>query len=343
LRQESDATERLASELHAAILQLRMVPIAQVFRPFPRLVRDMAQRLNKKVALVTEGETTEADKKIVDRLFEPLMHLVRNALDHGIEPAETRQSAGKPAIATITMRAVPAGRRFIVEVTDDGRGIDPNVIRRKAIERGSRPADELAAMPDEQVMDLIFAAGFSTAAEISDISGRGVGMDVVRTAVAQMEGRISLTSAIGLGTTVRLDLPLDIAMSRVMVVEAGGQIFGIPMDAVTETIRLTADRITQIKNNAGFVLRDRVVPICALAAVMNLPVHSPSRSATTLLLVTETAGRIAALEIDAIRDRLEVVVKPMQGLLAGARGYAGTTLLGDGRVLLVLDLKEVLP
>jgi two-component system chemotaxis sensor kinase CheA len=343
VRREADAMERLSAELHAAILQLRLVPIAQVFRRFPRLVRDMAQRLDKKVTLVTEGETTEADKTIVDRLFDPLLHLVRNALDHGIESAEERRSAGKPVVATITMRASPAGRRFVVDVSDDGRGIDTNNIRRKAAERKLLPAEELAAMPDEQVMNLIFSAGFSTAEQVSDISGRGVGMDVVRTSVQQMEGRVSLTSTVGLGTAVRLELPANIAMSRVMVVEAGGQVFGIPMDAVTETIRLSPDRISQIKTNAGFVLRDRIVPICALSELMNLADAPRSDSEAKLLVVTEVGGKIAALEIDAIRDRLEVVLKPMQGLLSGARGYAGTTLLGDGRVLLVLDLKEVLP
>ena len=343
VRREYDAMERLSSDLHTAILQLRVVPLSQLFRRFPRLVRDMAQRLDKTVTLVSQGETTEADKAIVDRLFDPLLHLVRNALDHGIETMAERRKSGKSDIATITLRAAPTGRRFIVEVSDDGRGIDPNAIRRKAAERGVLSPDDLAAMPDEQVMDFIFSSGFSTAAQVSDISGRGVGMDVVRSSVQQMEGKVSLSSSVGRGTTVRLDLPANIAMSRVMVVEAGGQVFGIPMDAVTETIRLTPDRISQIKSNAGFVLRDRVVPICPLSELMNLPAVSQSDRGTKLLVVTEIGGKIAALEIDAIRDRLEVVLKPMEGLLAGTRGYAGTTLLGDGQVLLVLDLNEVLP
>ena len=343
VRREHDAIERLAGEMHAAILQLRMVPVAQVFRSFPRLVRDMSQRLGKKVRLVTGGETTESDKAIVDGLFEPLLHLVRNALDHGIESPEQRRSAGKAETATITMQAARLGDRLIVEVIDDGRGIDPEIVRRRARERGVFSRDELAALPDEQAIDLIFSPGFSTAAEVSDISGRGVGMDVVRAAVERIGGRASVTSRVGAGTTVRLDLPMNIAMSRIMVVEAGGQIFGIPMDAVTETVRLTPDRISRIKNNDGFVLRDRIVPICSLAEVMNLPKRPASESDARLLVVTEMSGKIAALEVGAIRDRLEVVLKPMQGLLSNARGYAGTTLLGDGRVLLVLDLKEIVP
>jgi two-component system, chemotaxis family, sensor kinase CheA len=343
IRRNHEAIERLAAEMHAAILQLRMVPVAQVFRSFPRLVRDMSQRLGKDVVLVTRGDTTESDKSIVDRLFEPLLHLVRNAVDHGVESPEQRRAAGKPAMATVMVRAARVGDRFVVEVDDDGRGIDATMVRHKAGERGLLAADELAALSDEQVIDLIFSAGFSTAAEISDISGRGIGMDVVRTTVEQIGGRVSVTSRAGAGTTVRLDMPVNIAMSRIMVVESGGQVLGIPMDAVTETVRLPQDRIGQIKNNEGFVLRDRIVPICSLAELMRLPKRPTPVSDARLLVITEMNGKITALEVDAVRDRLEVVLKPMQGLLAHARGYSGTTLLGGGEVLLVLDLKEIVP
>jgi two-component system chemotaxis sensor kinase CheA len=318
--------------------------VAQVFRSFARLVRDLSRQLDKNVALMTRGETAEADKAIVDRLFEPLVHLVRNAVDHGIESPGGRRAAGKPETATISIEASRTGDRFLIEVTDDGRGVDPAVVRQKASEKRLVPADELIALTDEQVVDLVFAPGFSTAAEISDISGRGIGMDVVRTMVEQIGGRVSLASRVGTGTTVRLDIPMTIAMSRIMVVDAGGQLFGISMDAVSETVRVTPDRIRLIKNNPGFVLRERIVPIVSLAGLMKLPERvQKEATAARLFIVMEAAGRIAALEIDAIRDRLDVVLKPMQGLLANARGYAGTTLLGDGQVLLVLDVKEILP
>jgi len=343
IRRDHDAIDRLVVELHGTILQLRMVPVAQVFRSFPRLVRDVSRKLDKNVELVTRGETAEADKTIVDRLFEPLVHLVRNALDHGIESPGQRRAAGKPETATISIEASRMGDRFLIEVTDDGRGIDPAVVRRKASEKRLLPADELTALTDEQVVDLVFAPGFSTAAEVSDISGRGIGMDVVRTVVEQIGGRVSLASRPGTGTTVRLDMPMTIAMSRIMVVEAGGQLFGISMDAVSETVRVTPERISRIKNNPGFVLRERIVPIVSLAELMKLPERASEAAAARLFVVTEASGRIAAFEIDAIRDRLDVVLKPMQGLLANARGYAGTTLLGDGKVLLVLDVKEILP
>ena len=343
IQRARDAIDRLVTELHGSVLQLRMVPVAQLFGSFPRLVRDVARQLDKKVELVTSGETTEVDKTIMDRLFEPMVHLVRNALDHGIEDPGQRQAAGKSEAAKISIAASRRGDRLLVEVTDDGRGIDPAVVRRKASERQVLPRDELDALTDEAAVDLVFSAGFSTASIVSDISGRGFGMDVVRTAIEQIGGRVSLESKVGLGTTVRLDLPMTIAMSRIMVVEAGGQSFGIAMEAVSETVRVPPDRVSTIKNNDGFVLRDRIVPIVSLAELMNLPGRKRDVAEPRLLVVMEAAGRIAAFEIDAVRDRLDVVLKPMQGLLSGARGYAGTTLLGNGQVLLVLDVKEILP
>jgi two-component system chemotaxis sensor kinase CheA len=343
IQRDRDAIDRLVTELNGAVLQLRMVPAVQLFGSFPRLIRDVARQLAKNVQLVTRGETTEVDKAIIDRLFEPMVHLVRNALDHGIETPEQRRAVGKSEAAKISIDASRLGDRLVIEVSDDGRGIDPAVVRRKASESQLLPLRDLAALTDEAVIDLVFAAGFSTASAISDISGRGIGMDVVRTAMEQIGGRVSLESKLGFGTTVRLDLPMAIAMSRIMVVEASGQMFGIAMEAVSETVRVAPDRVSTIKNNDGFVLRDRVVPIISLAEIMKLPRRERDLKAARLLVVVEAAGRIAAFEIDAIRDRLDVVLKPMAGLLAGARGYAGTTLLGNGQVLLVLDVKELMP
>ena len=343
MKREQDAIERLAVDFYGSILALRMVPVGQILRPFPRMVRDLSQRLGKKARLVTHGEATESDKAVVDRLSEPLLHVVRNALDHGIEMPDVRASAGKPETGLITIAVSRVGDRVAIEIADDGRGIDPTAIKRKAKELGLITEDALAAMPDEQALELIFSAGFSTATEISDISGRGVGMDVVRQAVDQLGGRVSVTSRIGAGATVRIDVPVSIATAQIMVVECAGQRFGISMDSVTETVRLSSDRVRQVKSNEGFVLRDRVVPICSLAELIGLPGERRADGDARLLIVVEAGAKIAAVEIDAIRDRLDAVLKPMQGLLATARGYSGTTILGDGTVLLVLDLKDILP
>ena len=343
MKREQDAIERLAVDFYESILALRMVPVGQILRPFPRMVRDLSQRFGKKVRLVMRGETTESDKAVVDRLSEPLLHVVRNALDHGIEMPQVRAAAGKPETGSITIAVSRVGDRVAIEITDDGRGIDPTAIKRRARDFGLITEEALAAMSDEQALELIFSSGFSTATEISDISGRGVGMDVVRQAVDQLGGRVSVTSRIGVGATVRIDVPVSIATARIMVVECAGQRFGISMDSVTETVRLSSDRVRQVKSNEGFVLRDRVVPICSLAELIGLPGERRADRDARLLIVVEAGAKIAAVEIDAIRDRLDAVLKPMQGLLATARGYSGTTILGDGTVLLVLDLKDILP
>ena len=343
MKREQDAIERLAVDFYESILALRMVPVGQILRPFPRMVRDLSQRFGKTVRLVMRGETTESDKAVVDRLSEPLLHVVRNALDHGIEMPQVRAAAGKPETGSITIAVSRVGDRVAIEITDDGRGIDPAAIKRRARDFGLITEEALAAMSDEQALELIFSSGFSTATEISDISGRGVGMDVVRQAVDQLGGRVSVTSRIGVGATVRIDVPVSIATARIMVVECAGQRFGVSMDSVTETVRLSSDRVRQVKSNEGFVLRDRVVPICSLAELIGLPGERRADGDARLLIVVEAGAKIAAVEIDAIRDRLDAVLKPMQGLLATARGYSGTTILGDGTVLLVLDLKDILP
>jgi two-component system, chemotaxis family, sensor kinase CheA len=204
------------------------------------------------------------------------------------------------------------------------------------------PEADLAALSDDQIVSLIFAAGFSTAARISAVSGRGVGMDAVRASIEQIGGRVSLKSSVGTGTHVSLDFPMNIALLRIMVVESGGQVLGIPMDAVRETVRLKPEQISRIKQNEGFVFHEKVVPICSLAELLQLPQKAGSVG-DRLVVVTEIGGRTTALEVDAISERLEVVLKPMHRLLSGARSYAGTTLLGDGAVLLVLDLREIVP
>ena len=262
-------------------------------------------------------------------------------LDHGIELAEQRRAVGHDT-AMITMRASRAGDHFVVEAVDDGRGIDPAIVRRNARERKLLPDDELAALSDEQAIDLIFSAGFSTAAEVSTFPAAASEW-TSRATVERVGGRISLTSRPGVGTTVRLDLPMNIAMSRIMVVETGGQLFGIPMDAVTETVRLTPDHISQIKNNNGFVLRDRIVPICSLAELMNLAHGRQLRSGCKA-----PGGGRTGREDRRARDRCHSGpaggrAEADAGPARRGAGYLGTTLLGDGRVLLVVDLKELVP
>lgn len=341
LKQQHATLEGLTAELQRAVLSIRVLPLRHVFQRFPLMVRDMAAGLGKPVRLVVEGEDTEADKAVVEALFEPLLHVLRNALDHGVEDPARRAAAGKPATARITLAGRRAGDQVIVEVSDDGAGIDPAVIRRVAASRGIAAAAVLDAMSDEEAVDLIFAPGFSTAVAVTDLSGRGVGMDAVRTALGRIGGRATVATRPGLGTTVRFALPFSVMVTRVMTVEAGGQVFGIPFDAVVETVQRARADIAAVGSAHAFTLRDRTVPLIGLAHALGRGAAAPEPVVANIV-VTEAGGLLGALEVDRFGATLDVMLKPMEGMLAGMRGIAGTTLLGDGRVLIVLDVQGLL-
>lgn len=332
---------QLTAALQQSVLRIRVLPLRHVFQRFPRLVREMAASMGKTVRLVTEGETTEADKAVVEALFEPLLHAVRNAVDHGAETPEQRTAAGKQAGAILRLRGFRQGDDVIIEVIDDGRGVDVAKVRRVAANRGLAPANTLATLSDDEVVDLIFAPGFSTASTVTDISGRGVGMDAVRSAVERLGGRVSVRSRLGEGTTVRFVLPFTVMMTRVMIVEAGGQAFGVPFEAVVETLQVAPGSITPIGAAEAFVFRGRTVPLVSLAGALALP-EGTTASSTINTVVTNVGGQLSALVVDRFGEQLDVILKPMHGLLAGMTAIAGTTLLGDGRVLIVLDLRELL-
>jgi two-component system chemotaxis sensor kinase CheA len=335
------ALDHLVGELQRAVLGMRVLPLRHVFQRFPRLVREISADLEKSANLIIEGEDTEADKVIVERLFEPLLHVLRNAMDHGIENASARAAVGKPSAATIHLRAQRHGEHVIVEVSDDGQGIDVSRVRQVAGERNVVPAEALEAMSDAQAIDLIFAPGFSTAATVSDLSGRGVGLDAVRTAVERMAGRVSIESRAGQGTTVRFTLPFSVMMTQVMTVEAGGQMFGIPLDAIEETVRVGMDRIFPVGAAKAIVLRNRTLPVVELAVALGVEREQGGQMEATVV-VARVEGQVSALQVDRLGERMEVMLKPLDGLLSGMPGVAGSTLLGDGSVLLVLDLGELL-
>ena len=341
LKQTHARLEGLVGELQRFALGMRVLPLRHVFQRFPRLVREMGSASGKPAELVVEGGDTEADKAIVETLFEPLLHVLRNAMDHGVEDASTRRARQKPPVARILLRAERAGDQVVVEVRDDGGGIDIARVRSVALARQLAEPEALAALGDAEVVDLIFEPGLSTADRVTDVSGRGVGMDAVRTAVHRLGGRTSIESEAGRGTTVRFTLPFSVMMTRVMVVVAAGQSFGVPLDAVVETLRVEADRIVRVGAAHAVVLRNRTVPVVPLAEALGLPCDDVGTSQATLV-VTARSGSYGALRVDGIGERLEVMLKPLEGLLAGMHGLAGSTLLGDGSVLLILDLGELL-
>lgn len=336
---------RIAEDMQGAVMAVRMLPVEHVFQRFPRLVRDTSRRLGKQVELVIEGGETEADKNVIEALADPLIHIVRNSLDHGLEPPDARAAAGKPAHGTIRLQASQDNGNVVIRVTDDGRGIDPVVIRRKAVEQGLVDAAQATALADEEAVNLVFSPGFSTAAAVSDLSGRGVGMDVVRNAVDKAGGRVQLTSQTGRGTAVELVLPLTMVVTRIMTVACGGRLFGVPMSLVVETVRMPRAARHQLRDREAFVLRDSVVPLVRLAHLLDLPPEPEAADADAdaeeAILVVRVNGERLGLVVGAFRDGMEVIVKRLDGVLAGLRGFAGTTLLGDGRVLLILDLREL--
>lgn len=334
---------RIAEEMQDAIMQVRMMPVSFVFQRFPRLVRDTSRKLGKEVNLVLEGEETEADKNIIESLGDPLVHIVRNSLDHGFELPEVRRAAGKPAAGTLTIRASQESDRVVIEISDDGKGIDPMVIKRKAYEKGLIDEAALERISDQEAVNLVFAAGFSTMEVVSDLSGRGVGMDVVRTAVEKVNGTVVLESEKGKGTRIRLSLPLSMAVTNVMIVESDGQIFGMPMDSVVETVRVPRTAIRTIKKSLATVLRGRIVPLKSINALLGLGASPRANAEDELaVLVVRLGDESVGLLVDDFRETVEIILKPLAGVLARLSAYSGSALMGDGSVLMVLNVKEIL-
>jgi two-component system chemotaxis sensor kinase CheA len=332
------ALERAVADMRRAVTAVRMVSLGPSLRRLPRMVREIADALGKTVELEITGETTEVDKGIADELFEPLLHLVRNAIDHGIEPAEARRADSKPETGSLRLAIRRDGDSVVIELADDGAGIEAGRIRDVAVERGLLERDAADAMEDAQALRLIFAPGFSTAKSVSAVSGRGVGMDAVQSVVERFGGRVEIGSVPSQGTTIRLRLPLNAIMTRLLIVQAGGERYGVPLDRIIETASMPNDRIVAVGAGRACVLRDRTLPLLSLATLLG---NEDLPSALTKLLVTETAAEPVGVIVDGFGERIDGLVRPKAGLMAGVPGIAGTTLLGDGGVLLVLDLAEL--
>jgi two-component system, chemotaxis family, sensor kinase CheA len=328
--------ERQMRALQESVMRVRMLPISFVFNRFPRMVRDLGQKLGKAIELKLVGEQTELDKTVLEKIGDPLVHLVRNSVDHGLESAEKRIAAGKSATGTITLNAYHKGGNVTVEVSDDGGGLDKARILKKARERGLvGPDDELT---DERVYNLIFAPGFSTADVVSDVSGRGVGMDVVRRNVNELGGHIQVVSEPGKGTTVRIRLPLTLAILDGQLVRVGEETYVIPLVAIVETIQIKADRVNSIAGQAEvFRLRDDYLPIVRLYDLFGIEPRT-TNLLEGLLMIVEADGRRVGLFVDDLLAQQQVVIKSLETNFRQVPGLAGATMLGDGRVALIIDV-----
>ena len=336
---------RVLDELHKCVLKIRMVPVEQLFRRFPRLVRDVAKQCGKDVALDLSGQNTDLDKGILDALAEPLMHLVRNSVDHGIEHAEERIAANKPARGTVYLNAYHQGTQVVIEVRDDGRGIDLVQIRKQVVEKGIVKTEEIQRLSDSEVMSLIFEPGFSTAAEVTEVSGRGVGMDVVRTVLNNLKGSVHVSSVKGRGTTIQLRMPLTLASIQTLLFRVAGRLFAVPLSSVVEITRITDADIHRVDQHEVLRLREQILTLVRLNSLSQIhAVSAPDgkKKKRNFVIVIGAAEKRFGLVVDSLVGEEELVIKALPSEIISSDLVSGASILGDGTVVLILNVPAVL-
>jgi two-component system chemotaxis sensor kinase CheA len=334
---------RILDELHKCVLKIRMVPVEQLFRRFPRVVRDVAKQCGKDVALDLSGQNTDLDKGILDALAEPLMHLVRNSVDHGIEPADERLTAGKPARGTVYLKAYHQGTQVVIEVRDDGRGMDPDRLRAHAVEKGILKPEEAKRLTDQETLNLVFESGFSTASEVTEVSGRGIGMDVVRTVLDRLKGTVHVSSQKGRGTTIQLRAPLTLASIQTLLFRVGGRLFAVPLSSVVEITRITDPEIHRIDQREVLRLRDQILTLVRLDHLSRLRSidTQPARKKHFVIVIGAAEKRFGLL-VDSLVGEEELVIKALPGEIVSSDLVSGASILGDGTVVLILNVPAVL-
>jgi two-component system, chemotaxis family, sensor kinase CheA len=333
---------RILDELHKCVLKIRMVPVEQLFRRFPRVVRDVAKLCGKDVALEVAGEHTDLDKGILDALAEPLTHLVRNAVDHGIEPADDRIAAGKPARGSVSLNAYHQGTQVVLEVHDDGRGVDLDLVREQAVRNGLLKAEEAQRISSQDLLNLIFEPGFSTATEITEVSGRGVGMDVVRTVVNRLKGTIQISSVKGEGTMFQLRVPLTLASIQTLLFRVGGRLFAVPLSSVIEITRINDQEIHRVDQREVLQLREQILTLVRLNKLGRLhAVEQPEKKKKNFVVVIGQAEKRFGLVVDNMVGEEELVIKALPGEIVSSDLVSGASILGDGTVVLILNVPAI--
>ncbi|MCL2214949.1 MAG: chemotaxis protein CheA [Treponema sp.] len=337
-RANSQNLGRISGELQEGVMRIRMVPISQIFSRFPRLVRDLSKSLNKKINLVIEGEDTELDKSVIEDLLDPIMHSVRNSIDHGIESAEVRRAAGKPEEGTVLLKAANEGNMIVIEIGDDGGGIDVEAVKSKAVERGLISPNKI--LTDVEAFNLIFEPGFSTAKSITAISGRGVGLDVVRRQIDDLNGTVTVNSEHGKGTKFIIKLPLTLAIIQGLLVRVGAEIYSIPITSVIESLRIKPNEIKKIDNYEVFNIRNDVISLLRLNRLFGI--KTVEEQDYHFIVIVGTAEKKMGFMVDSLIGEEDVVIKPLRDQFTNSPGIAGASILGDGSVSLIIDVSQLL-
>lgn len=332
----------VTGDLQTAVMKTRMQPIKKVFGRFPRVVRDLARSLKKDINLELRGEETDLDKNLVEALADPLVHLVRNAVDHGVEMPDVREASGKSKQGLIVLAAAQEGDHILLTISDDGAGMNPEVLRRKAVEKGMMDEEAASRLTESECFALIFAPGFSMKQEISDISGRGVGMDVVKTSISKLNGVIDIQSEIGKGTTLSIKVPLTLAIMPTLMVMLGNQIFAFPLVSVNEIFNLDLNKTNTVDGQQTVIVRNKALPLFYLRKWLNKNNVAERKATTEHVVIVNVGTRKVGFVVDQLIGQEEVVIKPLGALLHTTKGFAGATITGDGRIALILDFPELM-
>ncbi|QTH45886.1 chemotaxis protein CheA [Cohnella sp. LGH] len=334
---------RVSADLQNIVLKLRMVPVESVFNRFPRMVRDLAKSLDKKVDLVVVGAETELDRTVIDEIGDPLVHLIRNSVDHGVESISDRLAQGKPETGTVVLRAFHSGNHVFIEIEDDGKGINRPKVLETAIKRGVVTPEEAKALSDDETNMLLFAAGFSTADKVSDISGRGVGLDVVKSKITSLGGNVSVTSSLGKGTKFSIQLPLTLSIIAAMLIKQGSEKYAFPLSSIVETGSIKRSDIRSLHGSSMIDYRQSIIPVISLSQLIDSPDYRDDDESETEMLVVRKGDKLAAILVDEFIGQSEIVLKPLGKYLAGVKGVvSGATILGDGQVALIVDPNSII-
>jgi two-component system chemotaxis sensor kinase CheA len=336
--------EKVVNNLHDAVMKVRMVPVSAIFNRFPRMIRDISKELGKQIQLHMSGVKTELDRTVIDEIGDPLIHILRNATDHGLEKAEDRIKAGKPETGNIYLRSYQDGNSVVIEVEDDGRGIDIEKVKKKIAEKGLETPETVKSMSDSEAMEFLFKPSFSTSEKVTDISGRGVGLDVVKTKIQSAGGTVEIESKPGSGTKVIIRIPLTLAIINALLVQVGSEKYAIPLSSITEVVRIKSEEIMTVRDQEVLLLRDLIIPVIRLDELLGVPQLSKNeRKEKVTCVIVNKGNKLSAFAVDRLIGQQEIVIKTLNKILNRIRYVSGATLLGDGNVALILDVNSCDP